>query len=389
MIMMWGCEMPKKPHTKRKTISIQLISISLMFFVICMGIMFMDRINTIKYEHARDIEMQENEYNASYQNYLENKFSVIERVTKFGYEKAQFQGLIIQNEILERIQMEYGDDTEAIKNDLDNILNNQTDSKMAEILKDSIEGKFIYDIKNDNNDPFIAMVIDDELYILTDLSLNCSANEGRARTAEEEASMHFNENAARILLSNIKNHSQDKNVWIFLEPVTKIVKDGEVVESIEEPFYKDLEELDIVTLDALEDIYYQYDGNVDIFKYPEFIYTNYIHRREDIVGRPLVNNFGIKQNDSAILIINNGFNTYDILQELELDEDLDKLENDIKKTESRLQEYKDVKSMKLENDISREVYRFIFIVIFMLALVIIMAGHNNRQLEHLIKNKQE
>ncbi len=232
--------------------------------------------------------------------YIDNKYFLVESAISSGYAKGQRQGDTIAREIITNVSEEYGDDSTRLQQDLDN-LDTSKNTPLSAILGDAVENKYIADIKNDNNDPFITT----RNAVITDYSLNCSSA-GRTRTYEEEVNLaggdgHFNKILAESLLYNISNQVSNRNVWIFLD----------VPE--EEPFYEDLKYLLDGDINALKSIFYKYNGDLSIYKYPEFIYSNYIYRKKDLAGRPLVDDHGMHNIDSQILIINNGFNAYDVL----------------------------------------------------------------------------
>ena len=108
----------------------------------------------------------------------------INSIINENYDKAEVQGKIIKNKLESRINSEYST-KEDLKIDLDT---RKPEAKIYAIFTEEIRGIYLNNIRNDNNDPFIAS----ECGILSDTSLNCALSGDAVRSWNTEVSMHSN-----------------------------------------------------------------------------------------------------------------------------------------------------------------------------------------------------
>ena len=197
--------------------------------------------------------------------------------------------------IEEEILVVYDNNSELLK---DNLKNLDKVNELTIILDEAVTGRYLFDIENDNNDPFIM----DHTRIITDKSFNCSAEFGSSRTLEQETSMHFNGAIADKALQSILNGDNTTVIWSFLS----------VDETL--PWYNEVKELKYVDLSVLKDLFIKYNGDIRVLETFEFLTPYYIYRYEDLYGNDLINPMGQKNKDTYQLITVQGFNIIDVLE---------------------------------------------------------------------------
>ena len=206
----------------------------------------------------------------------------INTVINENYDKADTQGKIIKSKLEQRLTTEYPDQ-DQLKRDLDS---RNPDANVYAIFTEEIRGVYLNNIRNDNNDPFIAS----EKGILSDTSLNCALTGDAVRSWETEISMHTNRGLSVQAQDAIVNQRSQKIFWQFLPSSLETVN-AMNIELVRERFLA--------------------DGLMALAPY-EFLKPVYIHEREDIFGTKDVSNIGIKQPNYKLIVVS-GFNILDIL----------------------------------------------------------------------------
>lgn len=272
----------KENKNKKKALTVAVI---LFVIVAFLGIML-----TIGYTTLQQLERNKNE---AIMRQTESTWEYIYARIADNYEKAKDQSTSIKNNILNDIRKEY-DSRESLIFDLNQVVKGK-ECKLINILGKNISDVYFEDIKNDANDPFIMS----SKRIITDYSMNCSADK-RTRDLNEEIAMHFNKYLATQALNTIIERSDKEVFWCF-ESV-----------NINFPWYEDIKNIENMDMTELKKIFLKYK-DVRVLSSFEFISTDYIYEKTDLIGEPIVNNFGIKNNDANQLYINSNFNIVDVM----------------------------------------------------------------------------
>lgn len=211
------------------------------------------------------------------------KWLIIKESIEENIDKAQMQADSITKNIESDINKEYSNNSRLL---LD-LSSPHSSTQLSSILSKNIEGKYL-NIKNDDNDPFVAM----RWGIIADKSLNCS--EGKeVRTWEEEIKLHWNHALAEDAIRKLYN--QDKNIK-FCEFKTPRNPSHAV--------------LSFSTWENLEKIYKQ-EGMRGLEGY-EILVASYVRNDSDILGKPDVNNVGIRQENYKLIVVQS-FNISDAM----------------------------------------------------------------------------
>ena len=249
--------------------------------IVCSVVLFTGIIlSAATYDNILQIEktVAERKANISHIKWLIIKESIEENI-----DKAQLQADSITKNIESDINKEYSNSSRLL---LD-LSSPHSSTKLSSILSKNIEGKYL-NVKNDDNDPFVAM----RWGIIADKSLNCS--EGKeVRTWEEEIKLHWNHALAEDAIRKLYN--QDKNIkfWEFKTP--------------RNPSHMAITS---ASWENLEKVYKQ-EGMAGLEGY-EILAASYVRNDSDILGKPDVNNMGIRQENYKLIVVQ-GFNISDAL----------------------------------------------------------------------------
>lgn len=234
---------------------------------------------------------------ATYDTILQIEKAVVERKTNISHikwliikesieeniDKAQLQADSITKNIESDINKEYSNNSRLL---LD-LSSPHSSTQLSSILSKNVEGKYL-NVKNDDNDPFIAM----RWGIIADKSLNCS--EGKeVRTWEEEIKLHWNRKLAEDAIRKLYNQDKNLKFWEFKSPRNS----SHAV-------------LSFSSWDNLEKVYKQ-EGIRGIENY-EVLVASYVRNDSDILGKPDVNNLGIRQENYKLIVVQ-GFNISDAM----------------------------------------------------------------------------
>lgn len=156
-----------------------------------------------------------------------------------------------------------------------------------QIFKDGIRNKYLFNIENDNNDPFVAS----RKGILMDLSINCSTQYGVSRVWDSEVAGHYNKPLARMAISEILAKNKGIIFWEYLPSSN--------------PNHYIMTSPSIEELQAL----YEREG-IDGLKTVEFLAPAYITEAGDIFGVEDIGKLGTMNANHKIIVVQ-GFNLYD------------------------------------------------------------------------------
>ena len=226
----------------------------------------------------------------------ENQWNYINSLIVENQQKAELQSNYLKEEIVEDITSTYKNDTDRLKYDLDNF---STQSDLSKILSNRLTGKYLT-VDNDNNDLFAMSTygeskdIDLKGKIIFDKSVNCSSN-SEVRDFARELSQHYNYDLGYNAINRILQVNKTKPIfWEYL--------------SSSNPNHIKLTDC---SLDGLKEVYMA-EGLEGLRTY-EFLNPIYIQDKTDILGNDKITNDGMYNNNSRQLVIVQGYNIVDII----------------------------------------------------------------------------
>lgn len=240
---------------------------------------------------------------------LQREWTIINKYIDKSVDEAHDMNNTNVNYIKRKIDNEYNDDNnKLIEDDLKNI---NKINPLTNILANSIEDDFIFNLNDahvkDNNDPFYM----NWQKILVDLSINCSAEFGMARTLKKEINKHYNPALANKALNDIKNENAEYAIWHYLT----------IDNNLE--FSDEIKNLKYIDGQVLRELFFKYDGDYRVLAGFEFLVPEYIYKDVDLAGNSGVTVTG-PENESYRIILVQGFNIIDVLDKFE---HLDRLKN--------------------------------------------------------------
>lgn len=269
-----GCEVDKK----RNRLKLFLI------IVICTMVMILG--------YYDNIVQYNNMVNETIENELSYGGNLLKVIVDENLDKSELSNQNIIKLVKYNIDTVYKDD-DILKADMINLTNGQDyDMKITSILSNSIKGYYLNNIINDNNDKFWMS----KDYILSNLSYNSSQNSEDFITVENEIEKHYNKDLAIKFFENIRNQDiNDIQFWGFL-PNKYGIK------------YQEMD------TDRILNIYKSYRGDLNSIDNIEFLKPTYMYQRVDIMGNQLVSEKGTRNDDICQLILVQGFNVVDIIE---------------------------------------------------------------------------
>jgi len=199
---------------------------------------------------------------------------------------------IIPN-ILNDINKEYSSDNTRLELDLKKLSDLTYNDPITKIMADNIRGKYFNNIKTDSNDMFVLMK---DIGVISDLSISPSAN--KPRTIGFEISQHYNKDLAKeaydIMIQ--QNYQKQYIFWQWFEPESSSI--GKVSS---------------MKLEELKRIFKESNGDINSLQSFEFLVPEYIFVDKDILGNPLVNDRGQRQNIYQFIVVQ-GFNITEIVK---------------------------------------------------------------------------
>jgi hypothetical protein len=232
-----------------------------------------------------DMRYKEKRYVEQVESIRELQWQLIESVITDNYNSAEMFGNNIKSNIVIKLLDAYPNKAN-LQSDLDN-----PDQSMPAytIFSQEIKGKYLNNIRNDNNDPFIAS----RNGIVSDLSLSSSTTDPAVRTWEKEIAMHANKPLA-VKAAEVINLKINKPTFWEFSPSSN-------------PDHILITEMDMRELRRV----FMAEGVEGLQTY-EFLKPIYIQQDTDIFGIPDVNNIGVRQSNSKLIVVA-GFNIYDIM----------------------------------------------------------------------------
>lgn len=230
--------------------------------------------------------------NTTIQNELNYGSNLIKVIVDENLDKAEISNKNTIKTVKDIVDEQYND-KKILKVDLINLTNGiEYNTKLNDILSNSIKGFYLNEIINDNNDKFWMS----KDYILSNLSYNSSHNKKGFISVENEIKTHYNEDLAIQFVKNVRNQQvEDVQFWCYL-PSEYGIK------------YQEM------NTDRILNIYKSYRGDLKSISNIEFLQPTYMYQRVDILGNQLVTENGTRNDDICQLILVQGFNVVDIIE---------------------------------------------------------------------------
>lgn len=212
------------------------------------------------------------------------KWDYIESVLQEDYLGAGVQSKAIAMDVDVKLIGQYPD-MNQLKDQLDHP-DGEIEPAYVQVFKDALSKQYLFKVKNDNNDPFIAS----RSGILMDLSANCLPDE-IPRTWNKEVPAHYNPELARVAINKILSKCTGMIFWEYLpssNPDHMMITSGDV---------RDLEQV------------YAQEGFEGLKTY-EFLAPAYITDAGDIFGVSDVTRYSTRETNHKLIVVQ-GFNIYD------------------------------------------------------------------------------
>ena len=216
----------------------------------------------------------------------ELQWTYIETVLREDYSAAGMQAKNVANRI-DRDLRATDADIEGLKSHLETPSDKLRETAYADIFRRDIKGSYMYGLKNDNNDAFVAT----RKGIVMDLSLNC-APDMIPRTWEAEFPMHYNRELAYDAVTLLNSKSDKIIFWEFLPP------------SDPDNHYK----MTDVSMEELKKLFVM--EGIEGLKNIEFLAPAYITEDGDIFGVDDIGAKGQRVQNHKIIVVQ-GFNLYE------------------------------------------------------------------------------
>lgn len=260
------------------------------FFLIVMTITF----SSISWYTLGEISLRREE---TINEIKKSEWILLRNSLELSLDKAKSNGQTMVEIVDLEINKIFGNDYEAIAESLDNY--NEPNNPIRKILTTTLEGRYFNNIYSDNTDPFVVRGTNIE----TDNSTNCAAY-GSSRSFEDEYTMHANPQLAveafnRIRgadLENMNTAAIDRPIFfqfishpkgVDLQTGFSKMTGREIPEDHKGKLAQELTSYDI---NGLEDYFMRTGSWEETFYSFEFITPSYIFNKEDLAGRPFVEN---------------------------------------------------------------------------------------------------
>lgn len=187
----------------------------------------------------------------------------------------------------------------------------QIETKLGKIIYNHTKGKF-FNINNNNNDPFVVTVrwyvendeLKSEKKISSDFSTNCLSPFPRTLLEERDkagGTGHFSKGLTFDAINNIIDKNVDMTIWHFM-PIPSTYS-----------WSKEVEDLPVINLDLLMDMYLKNGTNLRVLDGFEFLQVVKINDSFDISGEEIIIQ-GARRNLNALLLYY--FNNFNFVDQL-------------------------------------------------------------------------
>lgn len=202
---------------------------------------------------------------------------------------AQSNSYYVSTKIVNDIHKEYPDLNE-LKYDLDH--NMYTETKLPQIILRNIDNKYLFDIRNNNNDIFV--ITNNGIAV----DMNMDGLDTVYRSFDDEAGRHFNYKLAYQAFERLIGH-KDYNIIYYEIQKPENMEDHEIIVS---PSY-----------DALFDVYSK--EGINGLKGYDVLVPTYITDEGDIFGTPDIDEHGERVKNHKLIVVQR-FNVYDVLMRI-------------------------------------------------------------------------
>lgn len=354
-------EIKKSKKTPKNHCGI-ILEIGTIFLIVISFVLIINSIITSSLKNV-DTQLEESKKEISW-NFVQ---LILENSYKSADDNITTIGINIKHSILRSYNLTKEEDVELLKND---IKNPSPDSRLASILNDNCNEKYFM-VENENNNIIIA----NNDGIIFDKSLHTSYDPNSDSTnvrlwKDYLYDNHINDNLTCLAYKTIKKELNYPYIFIEHKPYGIERENHELATDM--------------TINEIERIYKK-EGMEGLKNY-EFLVPYYITETGDIFGKPDVSEFGIK-NDNFKLIIIQKFSLYDIVN-ISLDDEI--FTYDISTIQKNMLENRAIISI---------VVKFFTIISIILFLVLIKMVHEyickqedivkNSFLDKIKKNEKE
>ena len=271
------------------------------FMFICIYILY-TIVGNIEEQHNKKIEI-----------YQQEKADYVFELIDLFYQQASQSASLKAKRIREQLLNSY-DNIYDLKLDIDKMIEGDlSDNRLMNITRKEFEGYTLNNVNPDtaDNNDLIQMI---RGYLTVDLSVNCSTDEGRLRSVEDEISQQFSKELARKAFVDILALNKNYTLWHFL-PVKE-----------DDKYYEEIKNYDSTSLKQLKQDFIKHNTDLEFLSGFEFLAVARIDNDKDLFGNYLVSTSGHRQ-DNYIIYIIQGFNLIDQIETARLTaniEDYDK-----------------------------------------------------------------
>ena len=228
--------------------------------------------------------------------------------------KAEGENLI--KEFNTEIAFAYGDNKHAIRQDLEDFVNEvERETPLSLLVYKYTKGKY-FNVKNDNNDPFVVTVKNyvkeeagiremiTEKKVTSDWSTNCISPFARTLIQERDGAGgdgHFAKGLTIDAIESTISGNKAIGIWHFLD----------VPEAY--AWHSDIENMKEINVELLLDLYKKYNADLRVLEGFEFLQTIPINPTIDLSGESLFTNKSTLNTDALILYYFYNFNFVDQL----------------------------------------------------------------------------
>lgn len=264
-----------------------------------------------------DLDAIEQHFDLLLHENIEERWTILETILYSSIVQSYDLADAVKDKIYEDIIASY-DNSDTLAHDLYNL--NQDNNPIIKAIANNIRNVYFHDIKNDNNDLFVAT----KGMVISDLSENCSAL-GRTRSFDQEIKMHANPSLASLALTRIEHedlpHYKEGVIerpifWQFLDSPHFGTINTDNYREDDQQFIefkgKEAVYLETYDLKGLEKLFLDNGGDIQVFESFEFLQPSYLWVDYDLTGVPNVDDRGIRQNNRPLYIVS-GFNFLDVL----------------------------------------------------------------------------
>lgn len=180
------------------------------------------------------------------------------------------------------IQMAYGSDRSRLEEDMVNFFNGTGSNTPLNDIMYKYTKHETFNIKNDNNDPFVVTIeyrlVNGEyipfLKINADYSINCISQ--HPRTMEEEGVKQWVKGLYRAAIEDAVFDGTSMTIWHFLPENPGV------------PWYSEIQNMKFADIDTIIDIYKKHDNNLESISKFEFLQAIPILDEFDLLGNPRI-----------------------------------------------------------------------------------------------------